>query len=238
MIGNVFSTLKKVIVSALAILFINCGFAFAADSASVTPSGTAKQPDINQRGSNIIEVGNLETSSIDADSATVTGAMSAGSVTAGAVSASSVSTSGTVSAGTVSAPTGAITNLNTNRTYVQRTPTADVDATNKKYVDDEDKILSSEIADLETLVNNLDTGSLSGYAIAKKATTSRGHYTVSVSCPSGKIIIGGGCSQSPSTHTAIVSNYPVNSRTWSCRTRDIDTSYNRTTTVYAICVSQ
>ncbi len=113
MVANVFSIRNKIIVSAMAILFINCGIVFAADSTG-TPSGTATQPDINQRGSNIIEVGTLETSSIDADSATVTGAMSAG---------------------TVSAPTGAITNLNTNRTYVQRTPTSPADAANKAYVD-------------------------------------------------------------------------------------------------------
>ncbi len=139
-----FSIFKKVIVLAMAIFFINCGFVFAADS-TIAPSGTATQPSINQRGSDIIDVGNLSTSSIDANSATVTGAMKAGSVSAGAVSASSVSTSGTVSAGTVSAPAGAITNLNTNRTCVQRTPTSPVDATNKSYVDGKISSLQSQI---------------------------------------------------------------------------------------------
>ncbi len=151
-----FSTLKKAIVLVIVTLFLSYGTVCAEtagfeNDSTGTPSGTAKQPDINQRGSNIIEVGNLETSSIDADSATVTGVMSAGSVsTSGAVSASSVSTSGAVSAGTVSAPNGAITNLNTNRTYVQRTPTSQVDATNKKYVDTQDSTLSTRISALES----------------------------------------------------------------------------------------
>ncbi len=151
----------------------------AADSTG-TPSGIAKQPDINQRGSNIIEVGNLETSSIDADSATVTGAMSAGSLSTGTVSASSVSTSGTVSAGTVSAPTGAITSLNTNRTYVQRTPTADVDATNKKYVDGQYAALASQVS---AVANS------AGGQRAPSYTKRVGYNNVYQNCPSGYALI-------------------------------------------------
>ncbi len=173
--------MKQNLMLVVALFFLNSSIAFAADSTDGTPSGIAKQPDINQRGSNIIDVGTLETSSIDADSAAISGQIKSGSVDTGSISAGSVNTSGTVSASTLSSPAGAITNLNTNRTYVQRTPTSPVDATNKKYVDDQSDALKSRLSALES-----DGG---GVGIAPSYTSRErvGYKTFNLyqGCPSG-----------------------------------------------------
>ncbi len=129
------------------------GTSFAADSTG-SPSGTAKQPDLNQRGSNIIEVGTLEAGTVDADSAAISGQIKSGSVNTGSISADSVNSSGTVLA-----PSGAITNLNTNRTYVQRTPTSPVDATNKAYVDGRYNTLSANQDSLSARISALESSS-------------------------------------------------------------------------------
>ncbi len=186
--------MEKVVLLFVTILLLCTGNVFATDSTG-TPSGTAKQPDINQRGSNIIEVGNLETSSIDSDSVTVSGTMKSGSVDTGSISADSVNSSGTVSAGTLSAPSGAITNLNTNRTYVQRDPTSPVDGTNKKYVDDKFNALNARIAAVEN-----DTGGDIGVP-PSYTRTYNGGYREYANCPSGYTLFSG------NTVTRLVSNY-------------------------------
>ncbi len=181
--------MRKIILSVMTLCFLNGSMVFAADSTG-TPSGTAKQPNLDMKNADITNVDDL-----DADTATVSGAMKSGSVSTGAVLASSltttgsiatknVSASGTVSANTVSAPSGAITNLNTNRTYVNRTPTSWQDATNKDYVD-------GKISALDSRVDTLESGNSSGDAVIVPTTKTRtrvastGYYYNKYSCPSG-----------------------------------------------------
>ncbi len=146
--------------------------AWAGDS-TTTPQGTAIQPDIDQKGANIKNVGDLDTNTLEASSATISGGLAAGSV---------------------STTNGAITSLNTGTTFVQNSPTNSKHATNKEYVDAQLTALETEIkADTSGELITIPTKRTLTYAGGKsKKYTKYYKYT----CPSGytAVLLGKGSS--------------------------------------------
>ena len=76
-----------------------------------------------------------------------------------------------------------------------------------------------------------------GYQIVTNSATSGGHFTVEVSCPAGKKVLGGGCNQQSGGDRALVHDNPLGDSGWHCRGRDVNTNQTVTLTAYAICAN-
>lgn len=65
------------------------------------------------------------------------------------------------------------------------------------------------------------------------------HSSVSVTCPPGKVVTGGGCTMNTgSAGTRFMKeNGPVGSNSWVCSSGDVSNPYAATVTVSAICIS-
>lgn len=122
--------------------------AFSADSTG-TPSGSAVQPDIDLQGAKIINAGDVDT-----DKVTASESISAPTIAGNDISAGRVNSSEAV------IENGDINTVDSNRTYVRRYPTHEVDGTNKQYVDDRDQLyfdtLSAEIEALRAKIEALE----------------------------------------------------------------------------------
>jgi len=80
-------------------------------------------------------------------------------------------------------------------------------------------------------------GGFGGYQVVSSSKNVEAYLqSHSVSCPSGKIVLGGGCrDEGASRH--IKENYPNGQTGWNCVSRDAVFASGGTITVYAICVN-
>ena len=74
-----------------------------------------------------------------------------------------------------------------------------------------------------------------GYQVVTAAQSGSGHFTVDVTCPAGKKVLGGGCSQEAGVNRGLVDSSPQGNNGWHCHGRDISNTPTVTLTAYAIC---